>query len=85
MELGRYEYVGGSSNKYWHVVHDQNNNVYVATWGRIGNRNPGGSKQYSAQEIRKKIIEKRKKGYVKVDGYEERVGNLSVHFIKESA
>lgn len=72
LDLGRYEYIGGGSEKFWHIVYDKTNDVYLAKWGRIGN-NPGGQATYDEKQASKKIAEKKRKGYVKVDGYEEAV------------
>ena len=78
--LGRYENVGGGSNKYWHVVYNKTTQCYVAQWGRIEKRQPQGQKEYSEKEVIKKVREKLKKGYSSVKGncY---VGNSSIHFI----
>ena len=84
MELGRYEYVGGSSSKYWHIVFDKTKREYLAKWGRIG-KAPQGYKVYARHEVEKKIREKTKKGYYRVSGFEESVGENSVHFILEES
>ena len=78
--LGRYEFVGGTSSKYWHIILDATRSVYIAKWGRIGNA-PQGSKEYTYEEAMKKISQKIKKGYAKEDGYEESRGNNATHFI----
>jgi predicted DNA-binding WGR domain protein len=78
--LGRYEYRDGKSNKYWWIIHDKTNDNFIAKWGRIGTVN--GTKIYSLSEARKKISEKRAKGYQKKEGYKESIGENSVHFIK---
>jgi predicted DNA-binding WGR domain protein len=78
--LGRYEFRDGKSNKYWWIIHDKTNGNYVAKWGRIGA--VGGTKIYSLAEARKKIMEKRDKGYIKKQGYKETEGENSIHFIK---
>lgn len=82
MELGRYEFVGGNSAKYWHIVFDKTKRVYLAKWGKIG-KSPQGSKEYSREQAFKKIREKVNKGYGLVPGFEESVGENSVHFILE--
>lgn len=77
--FGRYEYRGGSSKKFWHIVYDLSTETYTASWGRIGNSPQ--SKVYTRAQALKKIQEKLNKGYVKVKGYDETVGNHSVHYI----
>lgn len=79
-DLGRYEYEGGTSSKFWHVIFDMTTRRYLAQWGRIG-RDPQGQKEYSEAEVTKKIREKKKKGYQKVNGYQETAGENSLHFI----
>lgn len=78
--FGRYEYRGGSKRKFWHIVYDLSTETYTASWGRIG-KPPKGTTDYTREETLKKIQEKLKKGYVKVKGYDETVGNHSVHYI----
>lgn len=78
--MGRYEFVSGTSAKYWHIVFDRSKQVYLAKWGKIG-KAPQGSKEYSRNEVEKKIREKINKGYYKVPGYEDEIGSNSVHFI----
>jgi predicted DNA-binding WGR domain protein len=77
--FGRYEYRGGGSNKFWHIVCDLSTQTCTASWGRIGNSPQ--NKKYSLAEGKKKIMEKIKKGYVKVKGYEETIGCTSLHYI----
>ena len=81
---GRYELIDPTKNhrKFWHIVYDQSKQVCIATWGRIGNRSPE-PKEYTVAEAQKKIQQKLKKGYEKVDGYTEKIGCQSIHFIKE--
>ena len=78
--LGKYKYVGGTSDKFWHIIHDRSRNVCVAKWGRNG-RPPQGTKEYSMEQARKKVREKIKKGYVKVDGSLEHIGSNAIAFI----
>lgn len=80
---GRYEMVNRSTNtsKFWWVVLDESKQVVICTWGRIGNQSPP-PKEYTLAEAMTKIKQKLKKGYDKVDGYEEKVGSQSIHFIK---
>ena len=77
--FGRYEFKEGGSRKFWHIVYDLTTQTCTASWGRIGNSPQ--HKQYSKSEALKKIKEKISKGYIKVQGYEETVGNNSVHYI----
>jgi len=81
---GRYEMVNSATNtnKFWWIVFDQSKQVCICTWGRIGNRSPS-PKEYTIAEAEKKIKQKLKKGYEKVDGYTEKIGSQSIHFIKE--
>jgi predicted DNA-binding WGR domain protein len=81
--LGRYEYVGGGSDKYWHVIFDKTKREYVAQWGKRTASQPQGTKVYSESEVRKKINEKVKKGYRQVQGYNTSTGSNSIHFILE--
>jgi len=53
-----------------------------ATWGRIGNRSPD-PVSYDLKQAEKKIKEKIKKGYKKVDGHEEAVGSKSINFVNK--
>jgi len=82
--FGRYEMVKRSTNtkKFWHIVYDQSKQVAICTWGRIGNASPA-PVEYDREKALKKIKEKIKKGYVKVEGYTEEIGCQSIHFIKE--
>jgi len=82
--LGRYEYIdpAANSHKFWHIVLDKDKMVCHATWGRIGNNSPPAT-QYDIDKAAKKIKEKLRKGYVKVNGYSESTGNLSTHFCEE--
>jgi predicted DNA-binding WGR domain protein len=80
--LGRYEYIGGSSAKYWHVIFNKTDRTYLAQWGRIG-RDPQGEKEYTEDEVRKKVREKLKKGYSKAQGYQEESGANSLNFIMQ--
>jgi predicted DNA-binding WGR domain protein len=86
IQCGRYEYRGTTNNgnpsrKFWHVIHDKTRGVYVAKWGAIG-RGVQGTKEYSRSEVTKKIREKTNKGYSYVEGYDESIGENSIHFIK---
>jgi len=82
-QYGRYEMVNRSTNtnKFWWVVFDQSLQKVICTWGRIGNSSPE-PKLYTIEEAEKKIKQKLKKGYKKVEGYEEKIGSQSIHFIK---
>lgn len=82
--MGRYEFVGGGSNKFWHIVYNKTTQEYVAKWGAITAKNFQ-SKVYTRKEAMKKINEKLNKGYRKVSGYEEEIGNNSTHFIMSDA
>ena len=83
--LGRYECVNPltNTNKFWHVVYTADR-IYVATWGRIGKGSPA-PKTYTEAQVRSKIKQKIKKGYVKKEGYlEVAIENYnSIHFITE--
>ena len=60
--LGRFTYVGGSSNKFWECLED-GTGTYLTRWGRIGTK--GQSKPgLSHREAEDKIREKLKEGYV---------------------
>jgi predicted DNA-binding WGR domain protein len=61
--IGRYEFVGGSSSKFWQIK--QYADGYLAEWGRIGS-GPQGERYYTEAEAYKKIREKIGKGYQKV-------------------
>jgi predicted DNA-binding WGR domain protein len=61
MDLGRYEFSEGSSNKFW-TIEKNSAGEYVATWGRIGTTGQG-SKVYTQAEVYDKICEKVSKGY----------------------
>ena len=82
--FGRYECIDPENNhkKFWWIVLHQSKQKVLATWGRIGHQSPS-PKEYTIEEAQRKVREKLKKGYVKVEGYTEKVGNQSVHFIKE--
>ena len=84
--LGRYEFYGStdkgnSSRKFWHIVYDKTNQNYIATYARIGAT--GTEHIYPADDgkIEKLVRSKVKKGYSKVDGYNETTGANSLHFI----
>lgn len=77
--FGRYEFRGGNSKKFWHIVIDHTTQTCTAYWGRIGN-NPQ-SKTYTKTEAFIKIQEKINKGYIKVKGYEEEVGSTAINYI----
>jgi len=79
-KLGRYEFKGGRSNKYWSIVLDRDTQTYTASWGPIGKRELG-NKQYTAKEAVTKIREKENKGYVLKEGHTKSKGNNSVHFV----
>jgi predicted DNA-binding WGR domain protein len=65
LDLGRYEYSDGSSNKFWTI--EKHGSEYAATWGRIGTAGQG-PKIYSEAEAYQKISEKISKGYTLVAG-----------------
>ena len=81
---GRYECINPAKNhkKFWWIVLDQSTQMVLATWGRIGNNSPV-PKEYTIEEAQKKVREKLKGDYVKKDGFTEKVGCQSIHFIKE--
>jgi len=81
--FGRYQMVNRAinTNKFWWIVFDQSKQVCICTWGRIGNSSPP-PKEYTLAEAEKKIKQKLKKGYEKVDGYDEKIGCQSINFIK---
>jgi predicted DNA-binding WGR domain protein len=86
IQCGRYEYrgstdKGNASRKFWHIIHDKSRGVFVAKWGAIG-RGVQGTKEYSSSEAIKKVREKTGKGYGYVEGYEESIGENSIHFIR---
>ena len=66
----RYEFVEGTSNKFWEfVVADS---AFIAHWGRIGTEGRITIKQFDSPEAAKKeaysvIQSKRNKGYRKVE------------------
>jgi predicted DNA-binding WGR domain protein len=83
--LGRYEYYNSeiNSDKFWHIVYDMNQATFVACWGRNRPGNRGAqSKTYTEAEAIKKIREKMKKGYKKISGYDEIIGENAIDWIK---
>jgi predicted DNA-binding WGR domain protein len=85
-ELGRYVCIGNGHKKFWHIAHDVEKDVYLATWGKIGNRPPP-AKEYTEKQARKKIDEKltMRKGYVYTKDnnpkWEKVRGSVAVAFI----
>lgn len=69
--LGRYEYIGGGSNKFYEVMYVgddlDGSPLFDIRWGRIGAKKPQGMRvdYWRAEE---KLNEKRKKGYKIVPG-----------------
>jgi predicted DNA-binding WGR domain protein len=59
-KLGRYEYVHGTSNKFWSVFFVKGE--YIVTWGRIGN-SPQGTQSVDLYEALKRVNSKIAKGY----------------------
>lgn len=65
--LGRYDYIGGGSDKFWQVTFKKDKNHYLIEWGKRG-YSPQGDKimTTSAQDEKdliKVIKSKIKKGY----------------------
>ena len=84
--LGRYEFygttdAGNPSEKYWHIVFDKSRQVYIATYAGIGKTGQEHEYPNDQGKIEKLIRSKVKKGYNKVDGYNETTGANSIHFI----
>ena len=85
---GRYELVDPecNHNKFWHIIYDFGTKQTYATWGRIGsedvlesfkdinNISYSNFKIYQVDVGEKKIKEKIRKGYSKVKGYKEILG-----------
>jgi predicted DNA-binding WGR domain protein len=63
---GRYEFIGGTSRKYW-SIYENANGTYTARWGKIGTAHASNVKEYSYGEASKKAQQKLDKGYDKVD------------------
>lgn len=66
--LGRYEYVGGGSSKFYHVM-ETLSGEFEAYFGRIGAVSPQKRKFSTASQAAATIGEKRRKGYRLVPGY----------------
>lgn len=67
--LGRYEFVGGNSNKFWHIYLDKASDTYVTEWGKIGYQAQGRKAGLSEGEAQGKIREKVNKGYIHSGGF----------------
>lgn len=69
--LGRYEYIGGGSSKFYEVMYVgddlDGNPLFDIHWGRIGAKKPQGMR-VSYWRAEDKLNEKRKKGYKLVPG-----------------
>lgn len=65
--LGRYEYVQGSSQKFYHVMVDTSGG-YWGFFGRIGSKNPQFRRFQSGADVARVLSHKRQKGYVFVPG-----------------
>ena len=68
--------------KFWHVIFNETTRMYMVAWGPIRS-GKAGDKEYTEKQITTKIREKRRKGYTKVDGYDETIGQTSVHYITQ--
>lgn len=70
-KLGRYEYIGGGSNKFYEVMYCGDNlngkPQFQVYWGRIGAKKPQG-RQLELGEASEKLDEKIRKGYKYVPG-----------------
>ncbi len=80
--LGRYEYHNNleNSHKYWWLVYDKENRTYTAAYGRVGSH--AQTTEYIGDTVAlKKVKEKLKKGYKRLDGYKTTEGSNAVSFI----
>lgn len=66
--LGRYEYVQGSSAKFYHVMMDMDGK-YWAFFGRLDAKSPQKRSFSDARQAEQVIQEKRNKGYQWCEGY----------------
>lgn len=69
--MPRYEFIDGSSKKFWEIVLDGSS--FTTTYGRIGTDGQSSTKEYDSdekatKEYDKLIAEKTKKGYELVGG-----------------
>jgi len=65
--VGRYECVEDNHCKFWEIE-ELSNGFYRAKWGKIGKPVPPKNvKDYPSSEILKKVAEKIRKGYEKVN------------------
>jgi len=83
--LGRYQFTDWSinSNKFWHIIYDMNKQTYLVTFGRNGTRGQNPLSSYDEKKAMSKIKEKIRKGYRKIEGYDETIGRQSIDFIKK--
>lgn len=68
----RWEFHGGTSNKYW-MINDKGDGTFAVWFGRCGKAINGGKYQPIKKPIASIIASKEKKGYVKMEskGYDE--------------
>jgi predicted DNA-binding WGR domain protein len=72
---GRWEFVDGSSSKFWQCSFEPTTSTYLTEWGRIGKPSQAMRGGLSETEARKKAMEKERKGYVRVGDVTDTVGN----------
>lgn len=80
--LGRYEYHCNEENshKYWWLIYDKSTRTYIAAYGRV--RAKAQTTEYVGDAVAmKKVKEKIKKGYVKLEGYRTTEGSNAENFI----
>lgn len=70
--LGRYEFKNDSSNKFYEVMYCgidlSGDPIIQISWGKIGAKKPQGMRQVSVLEAENKVREKKRKGYVYIQG-----------------
>lgn len=68
IDLGRYEFRQGTSQKFYHVIQDTQGKFW-AFYGRLGAQNPQKVAFRDAMHAAETLEEKRRKGYQWVPGY----------------
>ena len=68
--LGRYEYVGNGSSKFWECLEDLDG-TFLVRWGKIGAPKGQIQNQLTDYDAQKRIYEKERKGYIYIQGSEK--------------